>query len=271
MSQQKQAVADLFDQAAEMGALSAPVHDIVVANLDTSAMALAACQGADPAALMASEATIIAFVADSSASMSEVEDAVRESLMGAVRAIRESKGAEAVTLSLITFSDQVRVAFANKPVETIKQVTYDTRGMTALYDAMADAITGALAYEEQLLNTGIQTKVIIVVFSDGANNASRYATEAKVRAMAEDMRRRESWTLAFVGFETYETRDYGTDFRSIAAGAGFPAVITIDLTGDEYDRRHTIRETIGMVSQSVIRRSQTTIDPNAPPDDFFAV
>lgn len=262
----------LISQAQQVGAISTPVRDIVVANLNTSAMALEACQGASPEDLLATEATIVTFVVDASGSMTEAQAAVVESLNESVLAMAESKQAEAITLSLITFSDGVSVVFANQPVDQVRPVTpadYVPSGMTALYDALLDALTGAMTYEERLLQTGISTKVIVVVFSDGANNASRRATEAKVRTVAEDLGKRENWILAFVGFETYETYRNAVDYNVIATNAGFPAVLRVDLIAGIYDRRHAIRQTFRLVSRSVIRASQQVIDASAAPADFF--
>lgn len=260
-------VKDLFDQAP----LDEDVQDIIVTNLNTSAMALAACQGTGALELGATEATIVTFVADGSGSMYEVADAVRESLKESVEAMEESKSAAALTLSLIVFRDNVEVVFANKPVGNVidTDIRYHADGTTALYDAVMDALTGALAYEESLLQAGLSTKVIVVVFSDGADNASRTATAAKVKAVVGEVYGRENWILAFVGFQTYET-DRGIDYKNIAQGMGFPALLEIDLKGDIYERRHTIRNVFRLVSKSVIRKSQTAIDPDAPAADFFA-
>jgi len=249
--------------------LDEEVRDIVVANLNDSAMALAACQGADPLALGATEAAIVCFVVDASGSMSKVADQVRQSVRESVEAMVESKQASALTLSLISFNQLVNVAFANKPVEDVvdRDIVYFAVGRTALYDAVVDALTGALAYEEMLLQAGLITKVIVVVFSDGADNASR-TTTATARALTDELRRRENWILAFVGFKTYEA-DYGIDYEVIADQMGFPALLEIELTGDVYQRRHAIRSLFQLISKSVISVSQTTIDPSAP-TDFFA-
>lgn len=139
-----------------------------------------------------------------------------------------------------------------------------------MYDAVLDALTGALAYEESLLTAGMSTRVIVVVFSDGADNSSTRGNPSKISKLTEDLKKRENWVLAFVGFDTYET-GRGTDYKAIARGIGFDALLQIDLkNSDVYKRRHAIRQTFRLVSKSVIRKSQTAIDPNAPAADFFS-
>jgi len=259
----------LIDDAQSMGGIGDAAHDIVVANLNTSAAALAACQGATQQDLGTDMATLVYFVIDKSGSMQEVENDVRDSIMEAVHALSESKGAEVITLTVVTFDHNVYVCPANQPVESIKDVPYRAGGQTALYDAIAVALTGAVGYEEQLLATGTTTKVYVVVFSDGADNSSRYANEARVRTVVEDIlsKRRENWVLVFIGFKTYEPVDY----HAIARGAGFPTVHKIDLTQGEYDRRHAIRQLFNEVSKSIIAVSKGRVDPSVAAQDLFAV
>lgn len=109
-------VQDLFSQAQ----LSKDATSIVVANLNASAAALAACQGVEATQLGATEATIVVFVADSSGSMSEVSDEVRQSIGESVGSMVESKQSAALTLTLVTFNEAAGVCFANKPVEEIQ-------------------------------------------------------------------------------------------------------------------------------------------------------
>jgi len=263
----KDAVA--FASSAQLGGAT----DIVVANLNDSAMALAACQGATAFELGATETTIVVYVVDASGSMTEVASAVRDSVKEAAEAYKETKQAAAMTLTFLAFNESDWVAFANKPVEAITDadIQYSAGGMTALYDAVLDAISGAMVYEEQLMRSGMTTKVIVVVFSDGADNSSIRGTPKNIKTIADKLLRSEekgNWTLAFVGFHTYEERLHGTDYRAIAKGMGFPNILEIDLTGDAYARRHTLRQVGQLVSKSVIRKSQTVIDPNAPADFF---
>ena len=259
-----QDVQDLFD--------SSPMDDstksVAIANLNTSAMALAACQGVDPFELGASEATLVFYIVDRSGSMQDVTDEVRRSLIESVEAMKETKQAAALTLTQINFNDWVEVVYANRPVEeiTATDISYDACGSTALFEATLAALTGALAYEEQLLQAGLSTKGIVVVFSDGADNSSPPNALNGVRALATELRNRENWVLAFVGFRTYERVDY----KTIAQEMGFPALLEVELGADDYTRRHQIRQTFRLVSKSVIRQSQTMVDPNAA-GGFFTV
>lgn len=248
------------------------VSQILIANLNASAAALAAAQGASPLALNATEATITTLVVDESGSMADVADQVRQSLKDDfLKGMAKSKQAQAMTLSLLTFNHQVMSRFANQPIEQINssQITYYPAGSTALYDAVMDGLTGAIKYQEDLLNAGMNAKVILVVFSDGADNSSTRARAGNIRQVIDKeilASRRESWVLAFVGFKTFEP----VDFRKIASGMGFQAILEVDLAGTEEERQHRVRQVLQIVSRSSIRQSQMTIDPNADPNSFFS-
>jgi len=260
-------VQDLFSQAG----LTPASTEIVVNNLYASAAALAACQGDNPLSLGSTEGVIVKFVIDKSGSMQEVEVEVPKAILEAVSAMNEAKQSVAITLSVLAFSDDVSVLFANRAVDGITQndIPFYASGRTALYDAVMDALTGALKYEEEQLNAGMTTKVIVVVFSDGADNASTRADISKIAQLTKDLKKRENWILAFVGFKTYEA-GRGTDYMQIARDMGFNALLEIDLSDpDVYKRRHVIRGVFQLVSKSVIRKSQTAIDPKNPAAGFL--
>lgn len=250
------------------GKVGNQAEEVIVNNLNGSAAALMACQGTRPELLGSAEATIVSFVVDKSGSMSEVEEQVKESVWENIKAMKESKQAEAITLSLINFDNYVTPVFANQALENIQDsdVVFQSGGSTALYDAVLDALTGAITYQEMLLDAGVQTKVIIVVFSDGADNESRRNSLSDINKLTAEIGKREEWTLAFIGFKTYEQ----VDFTAIAKGMGFPNFLQVDLTVGEYDRRHLIRKIFRLVSKSVIRTSQTQIGPNSS-QNFFQV
>lgn len=259
-----QNVADLFS-GAQVGQQAT---GILVQNLNDSATALAACQGVAAENLGATEAIIVAEILDASGSMSMVEDEVRRSVHEQIVAWQKAKAASAMTVSLIIFNERSRLIFANKPIEDLKDndVVYRTGGTTALYDGVLDGLSGSLAYEEQLLRGGTSTRVIVIVYSDGADNASRRASPAKIKVLANELLRRENWILAFVGFKTGEPVNY----LQIAAEMGFTTILEIDLQEpDEYKRQHEIRKLFQLVSKSVIRQSQTMVDPNASANGFF--
>jgi uncharacterized protein YegL len=122
---------------------------------------------------------------------------------------------------------------------------------TALYDSVFDAMTGIRVYAETLNQSGVRTKCIVVVLSDGEDNDSRKHTAADCKTLSEDFIRSEMFYLAYVGFGSQ-------DLNQIADEIGFPnkLVTTKDASA--------IRKTMGLISKSIIRASQTQIGaPNS--------
>lgn len=131
---------------------------------------------------------------------------------------------------------------------TIKE--YEAKGnSTALYDTLVDALIGIRSYSEELNANGIRTKVILIVFSDGDDNDSYKHKASDVKTLAEDFLKSEMFYLVYVGFK----QNHSDNLDAIAEAVGFPNVLTVNATA------HNIRETMGLVSNSIIRTSQAQI------------
>lgn len=246
---------NLFRNTTQSG-MSRQSVDLLIQNLD--GQAALGCIGAQIDELNTDDVTLVALILDESSSMENVRNDVIDAFNTMTRALADSKSRDSILLSAWKFSDESRLLFNYTPIEQVKDLTlaqYAPNGMTALYDATLDGITGAVGYGQDLRNAGIRTRSIIVVLSDGGDNSSR-TTAANIRAVSEDLIKQEIYTLAFIGLgdEAY--------FSGIASGMGFPEVITSANTGSE------IRKALHLVSGSVIRASQNQI--NSGSNSFFS-
>jgi hypothetical protein len=117
-----------------------------------------------------------------------------------------------------------------------------------------NAITGVVAYGQELRNQGARTKITLVVFTDGYDNASRNKAST-VRRVVEDLVAQEIYTFALVGF--------GSGFaQKTAQNIGFPNVMEADADPA------SIRKALELVSNSVIRASQTMISSSGTTSFF---
>lgn len=267
----------LVEVISRKGGLDEGVKEIVVANLDEyDEMAV----GPDAGELGVSEAILLYLVIDHSGSVDEVADDIIFGINEIVQALRESKGAEEIVVTLVLFADRVeipadaqaKVKLAHRPIGAFPTITnghYRAGGSTALYAAMAATLSGAIAYEEQLLAGGTTVQVQVIALTDGADNASGNVTASVVRQMTDEIRtKRPEFTLAFVGFKTYESAH--VDYKQVAQDVGFGDVLEIDLRDpDPYQRRHLVRQTLHRVSTSSVARSKKVVDPNAGSGSFF--
>lgn len=132
----------------------------------------------------------IVAIIDQSGSMSGLRDEVVGSLNGFIKAQQELPGH--ANLTVVMYDDRYEVPLDSVPLKDVKPFgfeDYNPRGMTATYDAVGKALS---RLEE--LNP---EKAIIMINTDGGENASREYTQsgvaAKVKA-AED----RGWEVVFL-------------------------------------------------------------------------
>ncbi len=237
---------ELFSNAQDEG-LSAHAAGILVNNLSTATTAGA--QGASVDDLAGDEVTLFVEVLDKTGSMAVFTDDVIFGYNEHIEALVESKAADSILMSTWVFDQSSTLLHGYLPLTSVPRLdrsTYRPGGNTALYDAILDAFTSVVAYSQSLRDAGVRTKIVVVVVSDGDDNAS-YNTATSVATVAQELLNQEYYTLAFIAF--------GMNGNSVASRLGFPSENTKDFNAD----RHDLRLAFGTISKSVIRASQTTI------------
>lgn len=255
-----QDIQSLFDDAQNDG-MSANATNILIENLD--GMVVAGAQGAEVDDLVSDEVTLFVRVIDVTGSMEPHANAVILAANEQLDALAGSKAADTILMSTWLFNEKPRVLHGYLPLNQVTRLDasiYHPNGTTALFDATLGAFSSVVAYGQQLRNQGIRTKVVVVVITDGDDNDSS-ASIGQVAAVSIDLLSQEIYTLALVGFQAYGNR---VDFVEVAKGMGFPEKNVLTSSSSASDIRHAM----GTVSKSVIRASQTMIDPDAD-DSFF--
>lgn len=244
----------LFGTSQQSG-MSYQSVDLLVQNLDGQTGL--GCVGAQVDDLNTDDVTLVSIIIDESSSMDHVRDDVIDAFNTMARALNDSKAADSILLSAWTFADHPKLLFGYTPIANVKDLTraeYNPSGMTALYDATLDGMTGIIGYGQDLRNNGIRTRAIVVVISDGGDNTSRQ-TSHSIKTVAEDLMKQEFYTLAYIGMGDPAT------FKKIADSMGFPQILTIGNTASE------VRKALNMVSASIIRTSTGQINPGQ--NNFF--
>lgn len=143
--------------------------------------------------------TEIIFLLDRSGSMGPLTDST---IRGYNDFIREQSipGAE-TKVTTILFDDQYEVLYNGVPVQKayLNHSQYYTRGSTALYDAVARAITDVSI---RLMRTPAHSqpeKVIMVITTDGRENASKEFSELDVQTLITNKRKMDGWNFLFFG------------------------------------------------------------------------
>lgn len=141
--------------------------------------------------------TEIAIVLDRSGSM----DIIRKDMEGgfATFLAEQRKIPDPCNVSLYQFDNAFDVVYEDRPLAEAPPLTLTPRGGTALLDALARAmalIGERLARKPEAERPG---KVVVLVITDGQENASREATRAQVAEKIKHQREAYNWQFAFLG------------------------------------------------------------------------
>jgi hypothetical protein len=182
----------------------------------------------------------VVIILDRSGSMGDIQQSTISAFNGLLEKQRKEPGVETTFFSLYFFSDTVERLWSCVPigrVTNITQETYRPDGNTALLDAMATAIKET----EQQLQQG---EVLVVVLTDGQENASRIYDYVTVRDYVLQ-KSTENWEFIWLG------SDAGS--RHFAIGLGIPPE-NIELFAVTEEG---IRDSCGKISDSVSLKKQS--------------
>lgn len=141
--------------------------------------------------------TEIAVILDRSGSMTTIQ----KDMVGGFAAFvsEQKKLPDPCVLSLYQFDNEFEVVFEEKPLSEVGELPLVPRGSTALLDACGRAITMigerfAKKPEEQRPGS-----VIVLVITDGAENASREYQRPQVAEKIKHQQDKYNWQFVFLG------------------------------------------------------------------------
>lgn len=132
----------------------------------------------------------IVVVLDESGSMGIVRNDMIKSINDLVTEQKQIKERPS-TFTLVKFNDKIKRVIKNSPLEDTKVLTtedYAPSGPTALYDCIGDTI-------EWFRN---ERDVLMVIVTDGQENASRSFTKNEVNKMIEEKKKTHNWTYVYL-------------------------------------------------------------------------
>lgn len=143
--------------------------------------------------------THVTFVLDSSGSMSKIEDDTKGGFNVFLREQLEEEGTATVTL--YDFDSTVELVYRNRPIADAPKLdneNYRPGGKTALHDAIVRAVDETAEQIETTAPRDQPENVIIVVLTDGKENASETPQDV-VRDRVEERREESGWEFLFIG------------------------------------------------------------------------
>lgn len=149
---------------------------------------------------MRSGYTHIAVVLDESGSMASLKRATIESLNKFVEEQRQVEGE--ATLTLIKFNDVVQPIChfqnLNSPLVTLTEDNYQPNKTTALYDAEGWTIEYTGKRLAEMLEDERPEKVIVVIVTDGLENASTDFSREQIEALIKHQEETYKWQFVFL-------------------------------------------------------------------------
>jgi len=179
---------------------------------------------------MKKDLTEIVFILDRSGSMAGLED----DTIGGFNAMIEKQKKEPgeALISTVLFSTGSIVIHDRVPLDKMEPLTekeYSVGGCTALLDAVGAAIHHIANVHKYAREEDRPEKTLFVITTDGMENASRFYSYSKVKAMIEREKRDYGWEFLFLGANIDAAReaarfginpDCAADYQADQQGTG---------------------------------------------------
>ncbi len=144
--------------------------------------------------------TEIVFILDRSGSMQRLAE---DTIGGYNAFIEEQKKQDGeANLTTVLFDDQYEVLHNGVNIKDVKPLTdkeYTARGMTALMDAVGRTINSVGDRLSKMDEVDRPSKVIVVITTDGMENASTEFTKKQVKDMITHQTEKYNWQFMFLG------------------------------------------------------------------------
>lgn len=154
--------------------------------------------------------TELVMIIDRSGSMSGMEESTIE---GYNKLLKEQKAIEGeVLVSTVLFDHEVEVLHDRLPIRKVNYLThrdYQTRGCTALLDAVGGAIHHIARLHKHTNPKYRPGRTLFVIITDGMENASRRYTYPQVKQMIDKEKEKYDWEFLFLGANIDAARDAG--------------------------------------------------------------
>jgi Mg-chelatase subunit ChlD len=137
----------------------------------------------------------IAVVLDRSGSMNEIRSDAEGGLKAFLQTQREVPGE--ATVSLYQFDDHYETVYESQPVRDLPDFSLEPRGTTALLDAVGRTVARVDGWLRGLPDAAKPTHVIMVVVTDGLENASREFSLATIKELIAQ-RKAAGWQFVFL-------------------------------------------------------------------------
>lgn len=157
---------------------------------------------------MKKDLTELVFILDKSGSMNGLEKDTIGGYNSLIKKQKNEKGEALVTTVL--FSTETNCIVNRMDINKVKPLTskeYFASGCTALLDAVGETITSIKREQEKLKENEKPENTIVVITTDGLENASREYSYDKVKELISSLKEKENWEFLFLGANIDVTKE----------------------------------------------------------------
>ena len=140
---------------------------------------------------------------------------------------KESGTAEVTTVLFDDKYEKIVDAVDIQKAEDLTSALYYARGNTALMDAVGKTITETLGQMEKNKICPAKRRVLIMIMTDGLENASTEYDKARVKSLIDATTKNYQWNYIFIGANI----DSAAEANSIGIGSSHAANISSDSKG----------------------------------------
>ena len=118
-----------------------------------------------------------------------------------------------ITFSLYKFNSYWSQILNDLPIEEIRPLTsgdYTPGGLTALYDTIGNAIADIENQSKYTKSEHKASMVMMVIITDGQENASREYDSRKIKQMIQELEQSENWQFIYLGADLENFADADT-------------------------------------------------------------
>jgi len=147
---------------------------------------------------MARQKTYVCIVLDQSSSMASTKEQAIQNYNEQIDQQKLNSKDQDIFSSLITFNESVFEHHWCVPASELKTATnedYVPGGMTAMRDAVGYAIRKL----QQTVKPDENTSFLVVVISDGMENASKHFSIPQLRELVDSAQKTKDWTISYMG------------------------------------------------------------------------
>ena len=146
---------------------------------------------------MDTQLTDLTILLDRSGSMASI----RADMEGGLNALVADQAREPgrIVVSLYKFDDTCELAFGAVPAGEVRPIALEPRGSTALLDALAQTIDETGVRLSAMTEARRPGKVIVVIVTDGQENASRRTNWSQAAERIVRQRDQYQWQFIFLG------------------------------------------------------------------------